>query len=115
MPKLLSVNVGLPREIEWQGKPVRTGIWKFPVPNRVEGLLDDAKAGILFPRDPRGLHELTYQRGNLVCLGIKCKVASIKYINLCIWRVFAVPFRLAGIEREVMFSPEDQELWLCLL
>lgn len=35
MPKLLSVNVGLPREIEWQGKLVRTGIWKFSVSNRV--------------------------------------------------------------------------------
>ena len=35
MPKLLSVNVGLPREIEWQGKTVRTAIWKYPVAKRV--------------------------------------------------------------------------------
>jgi len=35
MPKLLSVNVGLPREITWQGKLVRTAIWKHPVPGRV--------------------------------------------------------------------------------
>ena len=35
MPKLLSVNVGLPREIEWQGKFVRTAIWKRSVPGRV--------------------------------------------------------------------------------
>src|SRR5947209_17579948 len=35
MPKLLSVNVGLPREIEWNGKVVRTGIWKQPVSGRV--------------------------------------------------------------------------------
>lgn len=35
MPKLLSVNVGLPREIEWNGKIVRTAIWKSPVPGRV--------------------------------------------------------------------------------
>jgi ferredoxin-NADP reductase/MOSC domain-containing protein YiiM/ferredoxin len=35
MPRLLSVNVGLPREIEWQGKIVRTAIWKRPVPGRV--------------------------------------------------------------------------------
>jgi MOSC domain-containing protein YiiM len=35
MPKLLSVNVGLPREIEWQGKVVRTAIWKRPVSGRV--------------------------------------------------------------------------------
>lgn len=35
MPKLLSVNVGLPREVEWQGKLVRTAIWKQSVPHRV--------------------------------------------------------------------------------
>lgn len=35
MSKLLSVNVGLPREIEWQGKRVRTAIWKNPVAHRV--------------------------------------------------------------------------------
>jgi ferredoxin-NADP reductase/MOSC domain-containing protein YiiM/ferredoxin len=35
MPRLLSVNVGLPREIAWQGKVVRTAIWKRPVAARV--------------------------------------------------------------------------------
>ncbi|HEY4382053.1 MAG TPA: MOSC and FAD-binding oxidoreductase domain-containing protein [Acidobacteriaceae bacterium] len=35
MTKLLSVNVGLPSDIEWQGKVVRTAIWKRPVPGRV--------------------------------------------------------------------------------
>ena len=35
MSKLVSVNVGLPRDVEWQGKRVRTGIWKLPVPSRV--------------------------------------------------------------------------------
>ena len=29
--RLLSVNVGLPREVEWEGKTVRTAIWKEPV------------------------------------------------------------------------------------
>src|SRR5947207_9372835 len=29
--KLLSLNVGGPREVEWQGKTVRTAIWKQPV------------------------------------------------------------------------------------
>jgi MOSC domain-containing protein YiiM len=33
--KLVSVNVGLPREIEWKGKIVRTSIFKEPVPGRV--------------------------------------------------------------------------------
>jgi MOSC domain-containing protein YiiM/ferredoxin-NADP reductase len=32
--RLLSVNVGLPREIEWKGRTVRTGIWKDPALGR---------------------------------------------------------------------------------
>lgn len=34
MAQLLSVNVGLPRDIEWKGRTVRTGIWKDPAPGR---------------------------------------------------------------------------------
>jgi MOSC domain-containing protein YiiM len=34
MARLLSVNVGLPRDISWQGKTVHTGIWKAPVEGR---------------------------------------------------------------------------------
>ena len=34
MPRLLSVNVGLPRDIEWKGRTVHTGIWKNPAPGR---------------------------------------------------------------------------------
>ena len=33
--KLISVNVGLPREITASGKTVRTSIWKYPVQGRV--------------------------------------------------------------------------------
>ena len=33
--KLLSVNVGLPREVEWHGIHVHTGIFKEPVEGRV--------------------------------------------------------------------------------
>jgi MOSC domain-containing protein YiiM len=33
--RVLSVNVGLPREVTWRGKPVRTGIYKEPVTGRV--------------------------------------------------------------------------------
>src|SRR5262249_25814783 len=32
--RLLSVNVGLPRDIEWQGRTVHTAIWKDPVQGR---------------------------------------------------------------------------------
>ena len=34
--KLLSVNVGLPREVEWNGRIVRTSIFKAPVGGQVE-------------------------------------------------------------------------------
>jgi ferredoxin-NADP reductase/MOSC domain-containing protein YiiM/ferredoxin len=31
LPRLVSVNVGLPRDIGWRGQTVHTGIWKEPV------------------------------------------------------------------------------------
>jgi ferredoxin-NADP reductase/MOSC domain-containing protein YiiM len=34
MARLLSVNVGLPRDIAWKGRVVHTGIWKDPVAGR---------------------------------------------------------------------------------
>jgi MOSC domain-containing protein YiiM/ferredoxin-NADP reductase/ferredoxin len=35
MKSLISVNIGLPRDVEWQGKVVRTAIWKRSVQGRV--------------------------------------------------------------------------------
>lgn len=37
-PRVLSVNVGAIREVEWRGKQVRTGIWKDPVVGRAVAL-----------------------------------------------------------------------------
>jgi ferredoxin-NADP reductase/MOSC domain-containing protein YiiM/ferredoxin len=34
MARLLSVNVGLPRDIAWKGRTVHTGVWKSPVTGR---------------------------------------------------------------------------------
>jgi MOSC domain-containing protein YiiM/ferredoxin-NADP reductase len=34
MARLLSVNVGLPRDIAWKGRTVHSAIWKDPVPGR---------------------------------------------------------------------------------
>jgi ferredoxin-NADP reductase/MOSC domain-containing protein YiiM len=34
MARLLSVNIGLPRDIEWKGRTVHTAIWKDPVRGR---------------------------------------------------------------------------------
>ncbi len=33
--RLISVNVGLPREVTWEGKTVKTGIFKEPTPGRI--------------------------------------------------------------------------------
>jgi ferredoxin-NADP reductase/MOSC domain-containing protein YiiM/ferredoxin len=30
-PVLVSVNVGMPKDVPWQGQTVHTGVWKFPV------------------------------------------------------------------------------------
>jgi ferredoxin-NADP reductase/MOSC domain-containing protein YiiM/ferredoxin len=35
MAKVISVNVGLPRDVPWRGKIVSTAIWKHPVDGRV--------------------------------------------------------------------------------
>ena len=29
--RLISVNVGLPKDVAWQGRTVHTGVWKYPV------------------------------------------------------------------------------------
>jgi ferredoxin-NADP reductase/MOSC domain-containing protein YiiM len=34
MARLLSINVGLPRDIPWQGRTVHTGVWKTPATGR---------------------------------------------------------------------------------
>ena len=31
MPSVLSVNVGMPKNVAWEGRTVFTGVWKFPV------------------------------------------------------------------------------------
>lgn len=33
--RLISVNTGLPRDVDWHGRTVRTSIWKSPVDGRV--------------------------------------------------------------------------------
>ncbi len=47
---LVSVNVGLPREVSWKGKIVTTGIFKYPVDGRISlrtlNLDDDRQADL---------------------------------------------------------------------
>src|SRR4051812_20092451 len=35
MGVVVSVNVGLPKDVAWQGRTVRTAVWKQPVAGRV--------------------------------------------------------------------------------
>ncbi len=35
MGQLLSINVGLPRDVAWRGQKVHTAIWKQPVQGRI--------------------------------------------------------------------------------
>jgi ferredoxin-NADP reductase/MOSC domain-containing protein YiiM/ferredoxin len=35
MGVIVSVNVGLPQDVAWQGRTVRTSVWKTPVPGRI--------------------------------------------------------------------------------
>jgi len=48
--KIVSVNVGTPREVVWRGETVRTGIWKAPVSGGVavrdDNLTGDAQADL---------------------------------------------------------------------
>jgi MOSC domain-containing protein YiiM len=50
MNAIVSVNVGLPRDVKWRGKTARTAIWKEPVNGRVLAtrlnLIGDAQADL---------------------------------------------------------------------
>ena len=64
MARLLSVNVGLPRDVAWQGRTVRTSIWKAPVagPRRVRRLdVDGDRQGDLAGHGGEQRAVLVYQ------------------------------------------------------
>ena len=67
--RVVSVNVGQPRELEWLGRLVTTAIWKSPVEGRIAVVdamsVDDDVAGFILSedciqpgdvRDPTGDH-----------------------------------------------------------
>lgn len=64
MAQLLAVNVGLPREIQWHGKTVRTSVWKHAIAGRrqVRRLnIDGDKQGDLFGHGGEQRAVLVYQ------------------------------------------------------
>ena len=80
MAQLLSVNVGLPRDIEWKGRTVRTAIWKDPVRGRcrvgrlnLEGDRQGDLAGRIGDRYQIGsaLFEVTQPRVTCYRIGIR--------------------------------------------
>ena len=59
--RVVSVNVGLPREVTWRSKPVSTGIYKQPVSGRVAiGTLNLAGDGQADPRVHGGRDKAVY-------------------------------------------------------
>src|ERR1700761_4047149 len=65
--ELISINVGQPREIEWGGRVIRTGIWKSAVDGpkfvRKNGLEGDGQADLIgHGGEPRAV--LVYQLGS---------------------------------------------------
>src|ERR1700741_4890172 len=60
-------------------------------------------------------HKLAYQRCNFIGFGVEREVSCFESVNLRVRYVFAVAFRLAEVEREIVLAPEDQQLWLRLL
>jgi ferredoxin-NADP reductase/MOSC domain-containing protein YiiM len=68
MATLLSVNVGMPRSVEWQGRTVFTGVWKAPVegPQMVRRLnIDGDGQGDLAGHGGEMRAVLVYQRESL--------------------------------------------------
>ena len=60
------------------------------------------------------LHELTYQCGDLVGCGIQGEMTSIENVDFGLRHIFSVSFRLAGIEREIVLTPDYQQTRLLL-
>jgi ferredoxin-NADP reductase/MOSC domain-containing protein YiiM len=66
--RLLSVNVGLPKDVQWRGRTVRTGVWKAPVagPRMVRTLnIDGDGQGDLQGHGGWQRAVLVYQRDSL--------------------------------------------------
>lgn len=63
MVRLLSVNVGLPREVTWNSRTVRTAVWKFPQGQRnkryVEGQHWRSKERLVPSFGGLGISEIT--------------------------------------------------------
>src|SRR5215471_1343302 len=76
MARLLSVNVGLPRDIEWKGRTVHTAVWKGPVGGRCRArrlnLEGDGQGDLAgHGGEQRALFEVTQPRVTCYRVGIR--------------------------------------------
>src|SRR5579884_3238599 len=56
-----------------------------------------------------GTDKSTNQGCNLIRGSIECKVAGLEHVNLRGGHVGAVALRLAGVEGQIILSPDDQQ------
>ena len=78
--RLLSINVGLPQDIDWQGKTVHTAIWKAPVqgPRLVRRLhIDGDGQGDLAGHGGEHRAVFVYQINFLIAIGKASSAGTI--------------------------------------
>jgi hypothetical protein len=93
MARLLSVNVGRPRDIVWKGRTVHTGIWKDPVPTQMSLLWRLAGRN----RDVDGVGRGSHARAPRLRRSLDPSVAEIDTFRFVPGRVFAVRFRIVSL------------------
>ena len=85
MPQLLSVNVGLPRKIDWKGHVMRNAVWKEAVWNRLKvgrPNIDGDGQGDLQGHGGEQRTVLVYQ---IEFVSLPGKTARAK--GLCVWTI----------------------------
>src|SRR6476661_108160 len=60
------------------------------------------------------LHELTYERRNFICSGIKSEVPCVDNVNLSVRYIPAISLRLRKVEGRVILAPNHQQPRLSL-
>src|SRR5467141_2549040 len=60
------------------------------------------------------LHELTYQRRNIICCRIQREMTTIDNVDFGIWHISPVRFRLRGVKRCLVLAPNHQQARLLL-
>jgi len=96
--RLLSVNVGLPREVLWRGRAVATGIWKAPVAGpvvlRTTNLDGDRQADLSVHGGPR---KAVYVYPSEHYAHWR---AELPEADLAVWGAFGENFTTAGLLEE---------------